>query len=103
MKDETAGVAIEECVGLKTQMYSYSIDNNSEHKKGKGVKRNIVATISNNEYKDILLNNLRRSMNRIQSKDNKIGTCEINKISLSSFDDKIYIQNNVCDGLALGH
>ena len=30
--------------------------NNSEHKKAKDVKRNIVATISHNEYKDVLLN-----------------------------------------------
>ena len=42
-------------------------------------------------------------MNRIQSKDHKIGTYEISKISLSCFDDKIYIQSTGCDGLALGH
>ena len=58
-----------------------------------------------NEYKDVLLNNkcLRHSMNRIQSKDRRIGTYEINKTSLPSFDDKIYIQNNQYDGLALGY
>ena len=32
-------------------------------------------------------------MNRIQSKNHRIGTHEISKISLSCFDDKIYIQN----------
>ena len=103
MKDETAGVAIEEFVELK--MYSYLADDKSEHKKAKGVNRNIVATKSHNEYKDVLLNKilLRHSMNRIQSKDHKIGTYEINKISLSCFDDKINIQNNRCDGLALGY
>ena len=42
-------------------------------------------------------------MNRIQSKDHKIGTYEINKISLSCFNDKIYIQNNRYDGLALDY
>ena len=36
MKDETAGVAIEEFVGLKPKMYSYLVDDNSEHKKAKG-------------------------------------------------------------------
>ena len=30
-------------------------------------------------------------MNSIQSKDHKIGACEINMISLSCFDDKRYI------------
>ena len=47
--------------------------------------------MSHNEYKDVLLNNkcLRCSMNRIQSKDLRIGTYEINKITSSCFDDKI--------------
>ena len=46
---------------------------------------------------------LRHSMNRIQSKYHRIGPYENNKISLSYFDDKIYIQNNGYDGLALGY
>ena len=105
MKDETAGVAIEEFVRLKRKMYSYLVDDNSEHKKAKGVNRNVVATISHNEYQDVLLNKkcLRHSMNRIQSKDHRIGTYEISKISLSCFDDKIYIQNNGWDELACGY
>ena len=106
IKDETAGVATEEFVVLKPNLYSYLVDDNNEHKKAKGMNRHIVATISHNEYKDVLLNKkcLRHWMNRIQSKDHKIGTYEINKISLSCFDDKIYIQNNgLCDGLALGY
>ena len=42
-------------------------------------------------------------MNRIQSEDQRIGTYEANKISLSCFDDKIYMQNNGYDGLSLGY
>ena len=47
----------------------------------------IVAAMSHNEYKDVLLNNkcIRHSMNRSQSKDHKTGTYEIKKISLSCF------------------
>ena len=103
MKDETAGVVIEEFVILKPKMYSYL--HNSKHKKAKGVNRNVLATISHSKYKDVLLNKkcLRHSMNRIQSKDHKIGTHEINKISLSYLDNKIYIQNNRWDGLALSY
>ena len=105
MRDEIAGVAIEEFVGLKPKMYSYLVDHNREHKKAKGVNRNVVATVSHNEYKDVLLNKkcLRHLMNRIQSKDHKTGTNEIEKISLSCFDDRIYIQNNRCDELAPGY
>ena len=45
---------------------------------------------SHNEYKDALLNNkcIRHSINTIQSKTHRIGTYDINKVSLSCFDDK---------------
>ena len=33
-------------------------------------------------------------MNRIQRKNHEIGTYKMSKISLSSFDNKIYILNN---------
>ena len=54
MKNETAGVAIEEFVGLfKPKMYAYLVDDNSEYKIGKGVNKNVIATISHNEYKEV--------------------------------------------------
>ena len=51
-------------------MYSFLVDDSSEHKKAKGVNKNIVATIGHNDYKDVLLNKecLRHLKNRIQSK-----------------------------------
>ena len=93
MKDETGGVATEEFGGLKPKMYLFLVGDNSEDKKTKDVNKNVVATISHNEYKDHLLNNkrIRHSKNRNRSKDHRIGTYEINKISLPCFDDKIYI------------
>ena len=100
MKNKTRGVAIEEFVGLKPKMYLLLANENSKHKKATGVNRDIVAAISHNY---VLFNNrcLRHSMTRIESKDHKIGTYEINEISLSCFDDNTYIQNNGYDGLAL--
>ena len=53
MKDETGGVAIEEFVELQPSMYLFLVDDNSKHKKAKGVIKNVVATISYNAYKDI--------------------------------------------------
>ena len=69
MKDESTSFAIKEFIGLKLKMYSF-LENNSKHKKEKGVNRNVVAIISHNEDKAVLLNNkcLRHSMNRIQIK-----------------------------------
>ena len=73
-------------------MYSFLVDDNSKHKKGKDVNKNVISAISHSEYKDDLLNQkcLRYSTNRIKSKNHRIGTYEINKTSLSYFDDKIY-------------
>ena len=66
------------------------------------MNENVIARIKHNEYEDFLLNNkcLRRSMNKIQGKNQEIGTYEIKKISLSCFDDK-YISKtiNVMDKL----
>ena len=37
-------------------MYLILADNSSEYVKAKGVNKNVVAKISHNEYKDVLLN-----------------------------------------------
>ena len=68
----------------------------------KGVDKNVAKTISQKEYKEFLLNKkcFRHLMNRIPSKDRKIGSYEINKISISFFNDKIYIQTNVSNRFA---
>ena len=46
-----------------------------------------------NKFKDVLFNkkNIRHKMKRIQSKKHKLGTYEIDKISLSCFDDTKYV------------
>ena len=82
MKDKTAGAAVEGFSGLKPNICSYLVDDNSEHKKVKGVNKNVAATVSHNEYNDALFNKkyLRHSVNRIQSIDDGVGTYEINKI-----------------------
>ena len=88
---------------MKPKRYSFLVDNN-EHKKSKDANKNVVATIGHNEYKDALLkNSLRYLMNRIQDKDHIVENHEINKISFSCFDDKIHVQNNGYDRLALGY
>ena len=60
------------------------------------MNKNVVAKIIHNKYKDVLLSKkcIRHSLNKIKIKIYAIRTNEINKISLSCFDNKIYIQNN---------
>ena len=105
MKDETGSVAIEKSVGLKSKMYLFVEDDSTEHKKAIGVNKNVVARISHSKCKYVFLNNksLWHSMNRIQSKNHKIEIYELNKISLSCFDDRRYILNNRYDELGFGY
>ena len=58
-----------------------------------------------NEFNDTLFNKkiIRRKMKKIQSKKHKIGTYEINKISLSVFDDKRFFLNDVIHTLTYFH
>ena len=46
MKDEISGAAIKEFVGLKPKMYSFLVDDSSEHKNAKGVNKNVVEKIT---------------------------------------------------------
>ena len=89
MKDEFAGVMITEFVGLKSKMYSIKKNDCKEHNTAKGVS---IAT-EFDKFKDVLFNKkiIRHKMKRIQSEKHKLGTYEIEKISLSCFDDKIYV------------
>ena len=50
------GVAIEEFVTLKRKMYLVLVINFCKYKKGKSVNKMLVAKISRNEYKGVLLN-----------------------------------------------
>ena len=70
MKYEAKGVAVEEFSWLQPKIYSFFVDDSSEHKIAKGGNKNAVAKISRNEYMNVLLNknSVRHSMKRIQSK-----------------------------------
>ena len=46
MRDETGGVAIKEIAGLRPKMDSSLVDDSGQHKKAKGVNKNVVETIS---------------------------------------------------------
>ena len=57
------------------------------------------------ELKDTLFNKkvLRHKIRRIQDKKQKMGTYDINKISLSCFDDKFFLLNDEIHTLACFH
>ena len=101
MKDVSGGKIIVEFVGLKSKMYSMENIDGKESDTAKEV--NIVTGF--NEFKDTLFNKKinRHKMKRIQSKKHKIGTYEMNKISLSCFDGKRFVLDDGIHTLACFH
>ena len=105
-KDEAAGVPICEFVGLRSKMYSYIKDNQKGGKTAKGIKKNVIKNnIKHEDYKDTLFNTkqMYHKMKTIRSECHQLGSYEINKVSLSCFDDKRYIYDDGKTSYAYGH
>ena len=105
-KDETKFRPINEFVGLKSKMYSYVCDDNKVGKTAKGIKKNVIKNdIKFEDYKETLFNNkvMHHKMKTIRSINHQLGSYEINKISLSCFDDKRYIHKDGISSYAYGH
>ena len=105
-KDEAAGVPICEFVGLRSKMYSYIKDNQKGGKTAKGIKKNVIKNnITHENYKDILFNDeqMYHKMKTIRSQNHELCSYEINKVSLSCFDDKRYIHEDGKTSYAYGH
>ena len=105
-KDEVAGIPITEFVGLRSKMYSYIKDNDTGGKTAKGIKKNVIKkNIHHEDYKNVLFNNkqIHHEMKTIRSEKHQLGSFELNKISLSCFDDKRYIHNDGITSYSYGH
>ena len=78
-------------------MISWIKVKNVFNKKNDGIEYNTAKGVSIatefDKVKDVLFNKktIRHKMKRFQSKKHKLGTYEINKISLPCFDDKTYV------------
>ena len=101
MKDEFEGKIIDEFVGLQSKMHSIK---NIDGKNSNTVKGVNIAT-EFEEFKDTLFNKkiMRHKMRRIQAKKYKTGRYEIDKISLSCFDDKRFVLDDGIHTLAYFH
>ena len=107
MKDEAAGKIIKEFVGLRAKLYSFKIhEGKAEEKKCKGVKKSVVKKkLSHQDYKDCLFGGgpQMRKMNVIRSHRHEIFTETVNKVALSTDDDKRVIMRDGIHTLAHGH
>ena len=82
---------MKEFSALRAKTYSYLMDDNSEIKKSKGTKKCVIKReLMFENYKDCLFNDkiILKSQQRFKSYNHDVYTEEVNKIALSSNDDK---------------
>ncbi|GBM08249.1 hypothetical protein AVEN_82934-1 [Araneus ventricosus] len=104
-KDETNSECIVEFIGLRSKMYSI-LTKDYEKKTAKGItKTYIQKNVKHQDYKNCLLNSAksRGVQSRIQSFNHNLYSMKINKVTLSSFDDKRYILDDGVESFAYGH
>ena len=99
-KDECGGKNIAKFVGLRSKMYSFIFDGgeNKEIKIAKGIKKAVIESkLKFYDYVQCLTNNLQfeHSFKTILSKSHSVFTSHQSKISLSPFDDKRYLIDNI--------
>ena len=90
-KDKLGGKITKEFCALRTKTYTYLVDDDSEKKTAKGIKKCVIkCRLVFENYKDSLLNNktISKSQLRFKSDYNNVYTEEVNKIPLNSNDDK---------------
>jgi len=104
-KDKAGGKIISEFVGLRAKSYAFDMDGD-EFKKCKGVKKYVVnKEITLNDYKNCSFSGRQqlRRMNVIRSNHHEVFTEQVNKITLSSDDDKRIILPDRQNTFAHGH
>ena len=91
MKDELGGGIITEFIALRPKTYSYTTDEFIEMKKAKGTKKCIIKKMLKFEdYKKCLFGSesMLKLQQRFKIENHEVYTENINKIALSSNDDK---------------
>jgi hypothetical protein len=108
-KDECGGKIMTEFVGLRSKMYSYTVDGDSKsHIRAKGVGRAAQKSIKHENYKNAIFStdvkDLKQyaTMYAIRSQEHKLFTVKQTKISLSVDDGKRFILDGI-NTAAHGH
>ena len=90
-KGELGGKIMKEFVGLRAKTYTYLMNDDIEHKKAKETKKCMITReLMFKNYEDCLFNDkiILKSQQRFKSDCHNVHTEQVNKIVLSSNDDK---------------
>ncbi|CAP33968.1 Protein CBG15878, partial [Caenorhabditis briggsae] len=109
-KDELNGKIMTEIVAFRPKQYAFKIDDGSEQKKNKGIKKSVVKKeMTFNDYKNCLENRTieRKQQTLISSSKHEISSVRQNKVVLNNIigkdkETKRYFVDNI-NSLAFGH
>ena len=106
MKDELGGRIMTEFITLRPKAYTYLTDDGKENKKSKETKKCVIKrNIEFDDYEKCLLNGevILKSQQRFRSKGHDVYTENINKIALSSNDDKRIVSSDKITSYPYGY
>lgn len=82
------------------------MEDGKNNKTAKGVKKDVIKkNITHGNYDDVLFNykQILHNMRTTRSDHHQINSYELDKMSLTCFDDKRYLHNNGISSYAYGH
>ena len=105
-KDALGGLIMSEFCAHRVKTYAYKLDNNDEVKKAKGTKTCVMENqLTFKDYVNVLFNKVPiiKSQFGFRSRNHEIYTEKINKIALSSNDNKRIQDDNTINTYPLGY
>ena len=104
MTDELQGKVLREVVCLRSKLYSIDYVGGKKQS-AKGVQKSVKKTLNHDLFRNCLFSKKEviKTMTQLRSHCHQIVVNEIDKVAISSFDDKRFLLENGVSSLAYGH
>ena len=104
MTDELQGKVLRETVCLRSNLYSIDYVGGKKQS-AKGVEKSVKKTLNHDLFRNCLFSKKEviKTMTQLRSHCNQIVVNDIDKVAISSFDEKRFLLENGVSSLAYGH
>ena len=106
MTDELQGKVLREVVCLRSKLYSIDyVGGGGKKQSAKGVGKSVKKTLNHDLFKQCLVSRkpVTKRMTQLRSFNHQIIVNSVDKVALTSFDDKRYLLDDGISSLAHGH
>ena len=104
MTDELQGKVLREVACLRSKLYLFYYVGGKKHS-ARGVQKSVKKTFNHDLFRNCLLSKKEviKTMTQLRSHCHQIAVNKIDKVAISSFDDKRFLLENGVSSLAYGH